>query len=153
MHRLSLVLLLTSVLPVGLHAQTTAQSTLAKPTASLATPYPTTLGDMVARTMTEYMPVVQAMNPWNLSTPVVVAFDQQSQHLIVSVFGSRSSVDDAKAALEYFRSKVLPVTAAFVAQRHQATITDADLVLVYYDRTQGPKEIIRRESEKYVVNQ
>lgn len=132
--------------------------------ASLGKPFVVTLGDMISSTMTQDMVVLRAVDS-NISAPVTFAYDHTSQKIVVSVYGdphssdsffvgsSPGSVDHAKGALEYFRSKTFPVLAALVTRTYNVTIADSDLTLIYLDRTANLKEVLRRESDKYLVSE
>ena len=153
MKRSLLVALAALALPLVAQAQTSPATTGA-PTlahALLSKPYPMTQGDMVALTMTEYMPLAKAMN-WGFDATVVACYDHPSGKIDVSVYGVRSSVDEAKAALEYFLHTVFPVLGNAVSQNLRVRLEETDLTLVYYDRTHESREIVRRFDGKYIVN-
>lgn len=147
-----LLVVYAALLTLPLTAQ--AQSLSATPTAPHATlskPCPTTQGDMVALMLTEFMPVARAMNPWSIDAPVVAAYDPAAGKIVVSVYGARSSVDEAKAALEYFNRSVFPVLASAVQRSLRVSIEESDLTVVYFDRTHDLREVIRRQGGQYVV--
>ncbi len=162
MKRLGLVLFVLGALatPVmALDSPAPAPPTL--PTAILSRPYATTLGDAIASTMTQLVPVVKsnALFLWRVDGPVVITYDHTSAKLVVSVFGDPPSggygspgvVDKAKAALEYFRGQVFPMIATCIGQSYGVGLNDADLTLVYVNRA-TMKEVLRREGSKYVVS-
>lgn len=162
MKRFALVLCALAALasPVmALDAPVSTDPTL--PAAVLSKPYATTLGDAIASTMTQLVPVVKSNESflWRVDGPVVIAYDHTSAKLVVSVFGdhpiggygSPGVVDKAKAALEYFRGKAFPVIATCIGQSYGVSLNDADLTLVYLDRA-TMKEVLRREGGKYLVS-
>ena len=140
---------------------TPAPATATLPAAVLSRPYATTLGDAIASTMTQLVPVVKsnASFHWRVDGPVVVTYDHTAAKLVVSVFGDPPSggygspgvVDKAKAALEYFRGQAFPVIATCIGQSYGVSLNDADLTLVYFNRG-TMKEVIRREGTKYLVS-
>ena len=160
MKRLALVLCSLTALASPVIALDSPAPLPAAPAASLGKPYAVTLGDMIAFTMTQHMAVVRAMDS-NISSQVSFAYDHASQKIDVYVFGdphassafgsSQGSVDHAKGSLEYFRSNILPVLATIVTKTYNVTIADSDLTLIYLDRTANMKEVLRRESNKYLV--
>jgi hypothetical protein len=94
-----------------------------------------------------------------MASPVTFTYDHASRKIVVNVYGdphsaigsSPASVDQAKQSLEYFRGKVFPVLADAVTKTYAVSINDSDLTLIYLDRTENMKEVLRRDSEKYVV--
>lgn len=109
-----------------------------------------TQGDMIALTLTEFMPVVRAMNP-SFDAPVVAAYDPAAGKIVVSVYGAHSSVDEAKATLEVFNRSVFPALANAVRRDLRVSIEESDLTVVYFDRTHDLREVIRRQGGQYVV--
>jgi hypothetical protein len=134
---------------VALSAPT--QETL--PAAVLSKPQVSTLGDMIALSMTQLVQVVRANESWTFSADVIGSYDREASKIQVSVYGTRTSVDEAKAGLEYFRAKIFPVLAAQIAKTYRVTLTESDLTLAYFNRAQNFREIVRREANKYVVNE
>lgn len=123
----------------------------------LSTPYPATIGDMIAFTMTQNMSVVQALDS-NVPSPIVCAFDHGTQKITVTIYGdprtwgrSPGRVDQAKFSLEYFRTKVFPLLAPIVTKTYNVALTDSDLTLIYLDRTAKMREVLRREADTYLV--
>ena len=162
MKRLTLVLCSLAALAAPVLAFDTMSSTgPAAPAASLGKPYAVTLGDMIAFTMSQHMVAVRAMDS-NIASQIVFSYDHASQRIAVCVYGdphsstsvfgsSLGSVDQAKGSLEYFRSKVFPVLTTIVRKTYNVTVAESDLTLIYFDRTANMKEVLRRESDRYLV--
>jgi hypothetical protein len=139
---------------------TPASTTPIAPAVSLGKPYAATLGDMIAFTMSQHMVVVKALD-LNLLSPIMFTYDHDAQKIVVNIYGNPHSsnvfatspapVDQAKGSLEYFRGKVLPVLTSIVNKTYKTTLADSDLTLVYLDRTANMKEVLRLESDKYLV--
>lgn len=162
MKRFALVLCALAALTTPVMAiDTPAPTASTLPAAMLNRPYATSLGDAIASTMTQLVPVVKsnASFQWGVDGPVVIIYDHASAKLVVTVFGdppmggygSPGVVDKAKAVLEYFRGKAFPVIATWVGQSYGVTLNDVDLTLVYLNRA-TMKEVLRREGTKYLVS-
>jgi hypothetical protein len=120
------------------------------PVAVLNKPYAVMLGDMIALNITQTIPVLKANDPWAFTADVVAKYDRESDKIRVSIFGTKTSVDEAKAGIEYFRGKVIPALAAQIMRSYHVTIDESDLTLVYITRF-NMHEVIRREGTKYLV--
>jgi hypothetical protein len=129
---------------------TPSSTTLPAPAASLSKPYVVTLGDMIALSITQTIPVLKANDPWGITADVVASYDRETDKILVSILGTRTSVDDAKAAIEYFRGKVFPALATRITKSYHVSLGEADLTLVYVTRF-NMHEVIRREGAKYLV--
>ena len=131
------------------------------PTLSAVSKTYATLGDVIASTMNQLVPVMKANAgyTWRIDGPIIVTYDHTSAKLVVSAYGdpdpavgaSTGSVDRAKTALEYFRGKAFPMIAACIGQNYGVGLNDSDLTLVYFNR-RTMKEVIRREGTKYLVS-
>ena len=118
------------------------------PTAVLSKPYAVTLGDMLSLCITQTMPVLK--DPWGFNADATAIYDREDDKIRVTIFGTRTSVDEAKASMEQFRTKVIPLLAAQVAKSYRLTLDESALSLIYVTRA-TMHEVIRREGAKYVV--
>jgi hypothetical protein len=162
MKRFALILLAAAFCVTPAVAQTPSTSeTPAAPRAILTTPYAATLGDMIALTMSAGMPIVKATIS-GVDAPVIFAYDRGSQKIVVSVYGdpvqsdifgnsTGGPVDRAKGALEFFRSKAFPLLGSLVSQTFNVSLSESDLTLVYLNRKNSNREVIRREGNRYLV--
>ena len=127
---------------------TPAPSTPALPAPVLTKPYAITLGDMLAMCITQTMPVLKS--PWGFDADAMASYDHQSGKIQVTIYGSRVSVDEAKGSMEFFRSKVLPPLLVQVAKSYHVGLDESSLTIIYVTKT-TMHEVIRRESDKYLV--
>src|SRR5262245_36312903 len=92
----ALVLALTLV-PVAFAQGKKSDQSPTAPTADLAKPYATTLGDMIALTMNQYLPLIRLTDSptYSKSTMpfVIAAYDHDEKMIGVLFFGGESSVD------------------------------------------------------------
>ena len=111
-----LVCAITVLASPALALDTPASIAPALPAAMLSKPYPSTLGDMIASTMGQLLPVAKERDSWGwgIDGPVVVRYDRNTSKLVVSVYGIPPSssgtglVDKAKSSLEIFGPKYSP---------------------------------------------
>jgi hypothetical protein len=153
---------LAVIFPALTALNTAAPAAVAAPAANLSRPYVLALGDMMAFTMSQQLAVVKSVDLSPLP-PITFNYDATSRKIVVSVYGdphgatlyksAQASVHQAEFSLEYFRGKVFPVLAEMVGKTYGVSPTDSDLTLIYFDRTSNMKEVIRRESDRYLVAQ
>ena len=129
---------------------TPAPSAPTLPAAVLTKPYAVTLGDMLAICITQTMPVLKS--PWGFDADVLANYDHESGKIQITIYGSRTSVDEAKVTVESFRSKVLPLMFARVSKSYHVGLDESALTVIYVTKA-TMREVIRRESEKYLVSE
>jgi hypothetical protein len=151
---LALLAVCATVAPaIAADAPAQANATPQLPTAVLSKPYAATLGDMIASTMSQYAQVQKSREGWSGSdAAVVVMYNHDTNKLVLSLYGNVGStpVDQARTALDNFRSRSLPILAWAVANTYHVGIAENDVTLVFWNRA-TMKEILRREDAKYLV--
>ena len=150
MKRLTLVLCALAALASSSAALDTPAPTQTVPAAVLKKPYVVMLGDMIALNITQTIPVLKANDPWSFTADVVANYDRETDKIRVSIFGTKTSVDEAKAGIEYFRGKVIPALATQVKRSYHVNLDESNLTLIYITRL-NMHEVIRREGAKYFV--
>ena len=147
MRTLAISLLLVGAVATRAHAATAADAdSVVYPRAVLSKVYTPTLGEMIAQTITE---VLGIMKP--IDAPILAVYERDEKKIELSVMGGRSSVDAAKQALDDLRAKGYPLIGYFVGADYHASLDDTDVTLIYLNRFDGYKEVVRRENGRYVV--
>ena len=147
MRRLAVSMLLVGIVSTIAHAQTPADTAATEyPRATLSKVYAPTLGEMVAQTITQTLVVLKPID-----APILAAYDRQEKKIELAVMGSRGSVDSARQTLDELRVKGYPLIAYFVGVTYHVSVDDTDVTLVYLNRYDNYKEVVRRENGRYVV--
>lgn len=147
MKRAAIVLLLLALSSTKATAQSEVDTSATElPRAVLSKVYAPTLGEMVAQTITQVLVVFKPID-----APMLAVYDKGMKKVELSVMGGRNSVDGAKQSLDELREKGYPLIALVVGQTYHVSIDDADITLVYVNRLDSYKEVVRRENGRYVV--
>ncbi len=149
MKRLVLTLCALAALASSAAALDTPAPTARTWPAVLSKPYAVTLGDMIAFCITQSMPVLKG--PADYDAGVIASYDHAGGKILVTIFGGRTSVDEAKVSMETFRTKVVPLLSAEVSKSYHVALDESALTIIYVT---GPTmhEVIRREGTKYLVS-
>jgi hypothetical protein len=153
-----IIVLATSCQAAWAGAETSPDS-LAAPPVQLSSAYVVLAGDMAAIAMMSNLPAARAIAP-GIDGAISCAYDRTAGKLVVSVygdlngryFGALRPLERAKAALDYFRTKVLPILEERAAAAHEVIPSESDLRLVYISTFGGLREVVRWEDGKYFVS-
>ena len=107
-------------------------------------PYTVTLGQMVAASTTTILATLQPID-----APMMALFT--GKKIEIWVLGARSSSDGAQETLEKFQEKAWPRLVPMIQALYDVKLNDQQVTVVYRNREEDNKEIIRRENGRYVV--
>jgi hypothetical protein len=107
-------------------------------------PYTVTLGQMVAASTTT---ILQTLQP--IDAPMMAIFN--GEKIEIWVLGARSSPDGAKESLEKFQDKAWPHLVPMIEALYGVKLNDQQVTVVYRNRVEDNKEVIRRENGRYFV--
>lgn len=114
------------------------------PHAVLTKAYSVTLGQAVAGTISTLLATLKPID-----SPMMAVCD--GDKIEIWIFGGRGSADGARSTLEEFQQKASPVIAGIVGSIYGVELADDQMTLVYMNRFDSNKEIMRREDGKYLV--
>ena len=115
-----------------------------RPPAVLSKTYAVTLGQMVAASATTFL---QTLRP--IDAPMMAIFN--GRKIEIWVLGVRSSPDGAKETLEKFQEKAWLPLVAMIQGLYGVKLNDQQVVVIYRNRDEDIKEVMRRENGQYVV--
>ena len=124
----------------------------------LSSPYPIVAGEMAAIVMNSNLPAARA-EAQGLDAVIMCSYDRLAAKVVVSIYGDQSSryfgalrpPDRAKAALDYFRTKLLPLLKVRAALAQEICPSESELRLVYFNTFGGIREVVRWDDGKYLV--
>lgn len=108
--------------------------------------YDWTRGDVAAMRVADLI----RMRPEMSSVPVMATYDEGSKLITLTIAGSKSAVDPAKASLDKLLKMLSSDVFPAIKKSMNLELTDADFTLVYVFRKTG-RQVVRRQGGTYVV--
>jgi hypothetical protein len=115
-----------------------------RPPVALDKTYPVTLGQMIATSATTFL---QTLKP--VDAPMMAIYN--GKKIEIWVLGVRSSADGAQETLENFQQKGWPPMVAMIQGLYGVKLQEQQVVVVYRNREDDIKEVVRRENGRYIV--
>lgn len=121
-------------------------STTPPPRALLTKPYAPVLGEMIALTLSDFFATVKLND-----VPIMASYDRTTKKVEIIMFGSRASADGAKESVADFLAKGFPLIEAVVSSVYGPRLDEDQLRVIYYNRLNANKEILRWEGGQYII--
>ena len=121
-------------------------STTPPPRALLTKPYAPVLGEMIALTLSDFFATAKLID-----SPIMASYDRATQKVEIIMFGVRASADGAKESVSDFLAKGFPLIEAVVSSVYGPRLDEDQLRVIYYNRLNANKEILRWEGGQYII--
>jgi len=113
------------------------------PRAMLGKPYTPMLGDLIALSTSELLSAFKGFS----DSPAIAIYDRDAKRIVVIEYGSKSTLDGAKKAIDEMREAMKP-KMMIVGSVYKLSLDGADFGYIY---SHEGKELVRWEDGKYTV--